>query len=648
MPKTLVASRLHDTLSHRVWHPHSSKDISLRDFLQPCVDIESPVISGLVSMFARSLPFLDLADANQALQEGIQKELAAAADEYHPVSFSWDPLFSTDHRDRSRPIAPGYPIDEHLHTEIHRRFQLAKRKISSMLFYPDYSRKTLGTAARVETSKYADRLGEFEEDLGTTLGLEKIYHSLGVQVHGRTEMRYAWKYNDLQPRVYYARGPNQYYTSRYIQEVFNVFVDAFPMTHRFTRFFTTSVQGSPLETAGIYDYSSFTSLLNEIRNWTSALADFCHGTPVTIVDTSSGIVTLDLGDMVRDFNNACNLFPQFDVSGIAKVFDPDEEELIRTHTCGMLGVAGNISSCTLVHGLHLAVLLGSLEKSKVVGDDAFYWKLLSKAMRQELAQDLSSIGRISLPKMEFWPPPSGEDTEDRAWHYVKRPIERFEDHIITGKQVVWPSYMTLLGRTDSLHTVRTPDSLYTELKRFSSMMLSFVLQLSRYELSQVEIDYVDRFIRAMNSLRKIREYEDQEGVHFLYPKSFSSRPVKDELLHQHWNTVISVPVDMQQVPSQEDETVARGIPHIGSGRRSLKLMRDLNYASVDPLTRRILVRDHPETVLKMLSKEIKPVYDIVVFSSCPDWMWNIYYLEVTGSSPVSLLEDLFGESDGED
>jgi len=54
----------------------------------------------------------------------------------------------------------------------------------------------------------------------TSRDLERWYYETGYQVGGITEMRWAWKFNDLKPRAYYCMGgqkdvPDYYVDAHY-------------------------------------------------------------------------------------------------------------------------------------------------------------------------------------------------------------------------------------------------------------------------------------------------------------------------------------------------------------------------------------------------------------------------------------------------
>jgi len=88
--------------------------------------------------------------------------------------------------------------------------------------------------------EYIDAYAPDEEVL-TTLDLERIRFRYNILAQGPTQVKSAWKLNELKPRVYYSKGPTAHNASRFIQQVFNTLIDLFPATNRYTRFSTAAI-----------------------------------------------------------------------------------------------------------------------------------------------------------------------------------------------------------------------------------------------------------------------------------------------------------------------------------------------------------------------------------------------------------------------
>jgi len=579
--------------------------------------LTSPVYSGYVSMLARCLPFNDIDEIQEILQQGIDKELKATQEVYHPISLNWSAVMSDSRLVRhSTPLAEHFPIDGYIHDYIYRGLVAAGHKISSMRLFPDYSKKTIG---EIGTKNLNLAVGADDEETyeNSTLGLEKMYCRNGVVISGPTECRWAWKYNIIKPRVYYARGPDQYYSSRYIQAIFNVLIDAFEFTHRFHRFDHNSLRFELQDTAFIYDYTAFTSTLFEIRNFTRRVGEFYRGTIVEVVDTHFGLLRLDVGQVIDEFNDACNIFPEFDVGKLN--WDRNYSEEILVHNCGMLGVPGNISSCTLLHGIHLACLLRSLI-IKVIGDDAF--GVGNIAERDSLVVSLSNIGMIAAEKMEFWEPDeeSFGDSLD-GWHYTKRPIYRLDTRVSVGWQLNFPPIMVLLLQKDSFHTVPLPPETEGQLlKKVASMLTSFSYQAASRELQDIEIQFCEQFMKEIRV-----HWEWTERCRRVSYPIFCPRVVREgfieDMIEENWYGTVSIAEEFDG--EMLEERPERGFGFVFKMTRSIKVAIDMGYAEKFSRNHRQLVSESVDILTRLFSGRHTASYDIVIDFDCPDWLFDL-------------------------
>lgn len=449
-------------------------------------------------MLLRALPYNDYTTVEETRDAAISKELNAAVSVYHPITFNYLSIFGDKASHRSADMAPGLHPAPTISSAIRMSLSRALLLISRTdIFVPKLSSKTI--------MEYHTAHLPYEDDLRnprkirTLEDVEEVYCRTGWRIDGSVEVRCAWKPSNLAPRVYYARGPRVHFASSIIQALFNLFVDSLWMTHRKERFNVFGLDILPDEfILFIYDYSSFTSKLHEIRNFTSQLADWCAGIQICVLDGHFGPQYRDVGEILHEYNAVCNFDPEFDVSELLSV-----REAVLSHNCGMLGVPGNISSCTLLHGIHLAMVLGRMQRGKVVGDDAigeFDPSLISK---QELIESLRHIGEIAEEKMEFWE--FDEELDDGAvWNYVKRPLVRYEGRAVLGNLMTWPVINVLLGIVNPFHvplrgtlgdTFRTA---CRQIARFRRELLSY-----NYDTS-----LVDPLIRTY-----LRQFSETYGIY---------------------------------------------------------------------------------------------------------------------------------------
>lgn len=105
----------------------------------------SPIYSGYLSMLCRNLPFKDIDAIQEVLEAGIAKELDAARESYHPISLNWSCIM--DHRRsvrHSNSLDPLFPLDVRINDHLCHGLRSAGFAMSSILMYPDYSKKTIG------------------------------------------------------------------------------------------------------------------------------------------------------------------------------------------------------------------------------------------------------------------------------------------------------------------------------------------------------------------------------------------------------------------------------------------------------------------------------------------------------------------------
>ncbi|UJT31806.1 hypothetical protein [Phlebiopsis gigantea ambi-like virus 2] len=427
-----------------------------------------PVFMGFLAMVVRNAPWADYTEIKEVREKTIQKEMDAALGVHHPVEFDYSPILSHDPEDRHRRIAPNLPVSVGTHENIYRCFRMSAELLSGHTFYPRSSKKSIGRFAQklIKEALEKRELEIFQEYAVSLDDVERLYHETGWEAEGPIEMRVAFKYLDLKPRVYFAQGPTVYGKSKFVQEIFNIILDCFPPVHRYNRF-ELPIENilSAIVRLAIYDYKSFTSKLHEIRAFLRALALFYKETYAVFVDTRVGPVTRSVGEYLLEYTETCNEQSFFD---ICRVADSEPGLIILLHNCGALGVPGNISSCTLLHGIMTCVSRQSLYSTRVVGDDALtqvrmYWDQYGW---EEFLDQMSNIGDISEEKADWWD--FDEETEDPdrdGWHYTKRPIARFGHRILRGDLYTWPSIANILGLSDDVHT-EVPESLYHRRKKF--------------------------------------------------------------------------------------------------------------------------------------------------------------------------------------
>lgn len=436
-----------------------------------------PIPSSIIALAVRISPSTTSEEFLSTLLASVSKELTASINRYQGAIFNYQCIFSPDLTSREIPFSNRMAPNPEVASDTYQIFCQLRHTLSNQIVFPSIGSKTVGskvadnfweayTAAGC-TFKHA---GQFDSEFHvTTKDCLKLYEQTGGYVDGPVEVRSSWKYAQIDPRIYYARGGSVVPASQYLQPIVNVIIDAFPETHRLNRF---SAPQTPLDRTDveiIYDYSSFTSSLDEIVEFVRHLAHFFRGTLITIIDVLEGPMQMDLGDMLDRYNEECNDYIKFDPTRVTQYWTEDLHPL--THTCGMLGVEGNIFLATLLHGLHLRFLAG-LKRSRCVGDDArFHYDTgtgrLPPDERTVVSWILAGLAPINYDKLGLFE--EGIEPELQAYRYVKRPIKRDSDIMVEGLMIDIPSLIPLFELADKHHTV-FPSSTHPCRQAFKSII----------------------------------------------------------------------------------------------------------------------------------------------------------------------------------
>jgi hypothetical protein len=290
----------------------------------------------------------------------------------------------------------------------------------------------------------------------STQDIESLYQKTGEKLSGPVEVRWAWKYNDLKPRVYYAIGASCYHAAKYVRPIFNELCDLLRSTNRRTRYSSHRLESLRNNaTFFIYDYTSFTSELTELKFFVEKLSDFLRDVQVTIIDSFAGPTSVSLGDLLSEYNTVCNFEGIFDLGPIMGL----AEDVICQAKTGMLGVYGNIVGCTTIHGWCLTTLCRSEDRCNAVGDDA-EGEHYDPEDTIPLFPALQVLGAIAEDKTKRWTgdieTTFDEDPQDAQWQFLKRPITRWGNRILTGHLLQIPNMAYVVDVTNEYRTVPFP------------------------------------------------------------------------------------------------------------------------------------------------------------------------------------------------
>jgi len=602
--------------------------------------IHDQVILAFLSTCVRSAPYQDYSSVLKTREDTIAKEIAAGLMPAYNETLNFEAILDFDPTSRNKRLAPNLPLNPTVHAQLHNAFRSARSSLQGAILYPQTSDKTIGEHAQQLCARILDAGDSQLVSMRTIQSLsdvERMYHRTGARCEGVVEMRCAWKYNDLKPRVYYAQGPDCYFASRYVQEVFNVILDQFEVVHRHNRFERPARPFEDIQDRlAMYDYSSFTSSLESIKDFTRSMAQFFKGVQVICVDTWSGPVLKDLGDMLLEYTEVCNETSLFDLSTLFLL----DEELVVQHTCGMLGVPGNISSCTLLHGLHLVVILGDMYLGRCVGDDAL--AIVRGGSDAEVwavfVDQVNNLGAIAEEKFEYWDYEDDPDTTGGA--YCKRPIARMSNSIIQDKALIWPGIHDLIPLRDAYHTSIPCTELQIRKK--------FIAQWSRLlTRTEIQVDNLSEAARDLLHCFQVWAYRTlglrgggqvQCSDTYSQIKLVCPKLLKHDELNRGW---VQITLDYMRRDGQVvtlpswaglDETCCytEGEVFHSKSTRLLSLMERLGY-----LEREIQREEYDLTSLtspaflsRLITLQYPFLYRYHVLADCPSWCNNVNSLEL--------------------
>jgi hypothetical protein len=410
----------------------------------------SDTISGIFSMFVRNLPLAD--PSFKEIEEverrkSVLKEFQATQTLNRGSKINYKAVLGNAD-ERTQAWSPLIPIRTNMQEEIFQLLVKWRDSFKGSIILPRSSRKSMGW----ESSSNLCWAEQSEVRKRSTTDLERFHMMTGEWVEGTVEMRQSWFFNDLKPRTYFANGATTYRHSRFTQPVFNRLLDTLPNTHRKRRFNMRRLSVSKDSLVFVYDYTSFTSLMDEQRHFLQALAEFCRHTALFILDSHYGPLEVDLGDLIDEYNQYCNSEPEFTIREDLLELSGLEDKVYKHLCAGFLGVHSNLASCTALHGIHLALMTNDFSKASVVGDDALgifdvvksdgdieEGEIEVMASAPGIMGALKLLGEVHRDKTKIM---SFEDTrvESCRWQYLKRCLDLLEDQLKLGNVVIVPTF----------------------------------------------------------------------------------------------------------------------------------------------------------------------------------------------------------------
>jgi hypothetical protein len=330
--------------------------------------LTDPLESSIILDIMRALPVQEY-EIQEAKDASWWKEIILAEGIRRPSSIRWKKFF--DDSDDQIPIADDLPPHPNMLRYIRRVFTHFRNSYFSGTreMWPRSTHKNMSRDTRrdyeTQASEDISDVAIFGQD-----DWQRYYESTGIQLGGACEIRQTWTPAQVKPRTYFAMGGLAYSRCRHLQNFFTTLVNLFAPTHHVTRLRPQRLVIDPDRGKGdrhffIYDLSNFTSNMAEQRYFVRALGDFFLGTEVMVMDEREGPICKDLGEMLIEYEDVCVSEPLLTYER----YDPSRIDSVPHGIASLLGIFGNLMTCTLAHFLIVSPVADDYRAVNVAGDD---------------------------------------------------------------------------------------------------------------------------------------------------------------------------------------------------------------------------------------------------------------------------------------
>jgi hypothetical protein len=579
--------------------------------------------------------------------ENLGKEVMACIERRYIPYFDHLSYLSPDYKDRIYSnfsndwITPGKGMFHTIYSKLSRTIP----KIQGLTIYPLCGSKTVGKVTSEEYRVMArSTFGDSYECSVSTTDLEYLYSRTGYKCSGPTEIRQAFKFNDIRPRIYFARGGQHYFGSRFIQPVLNIVIDSIEACHRKERFNIRQIRLTRDGVLVTYDFSQFTSRLDTVRGFLFGLAGFYEDVFVTVIDSFHGPINISVKEIILEYIYECNLDALF---SIAENLIPGGSALLFEASSGLLGIPGNITSSTLWHAIYIMILLMILGL-KVVGDDALIpVGCATDLSKEEVIETVNEIGTVALSKTESWDEPDEyiEDYSAEIWNYVKRPLFRLQDRAIDGVDPMWwPSLHIFLTKSpDRYHTFNPPGSTFELHRKSASSLFRFCREVIGHYQDEDEFVFASDFLKMCLRLSGLTLFDEETRT---MKRSSPSLIRPGNIWHGDYNILIDDCIGLVfGIPDweEDDEELKIGSEVKRRGSKSLSFGYKMGWVSKrSPGQKQILVcEDNRELISKFLKHDLIPSYLFEILPCCPSWFLPYLSSDITPDTfEIDELEDV--------
>ncbi|QMP84024.1 hypothetical protein [Rhizoctonia solani ambivirus 1] len=544
---------------------------------------EGPLWSAITLDILRSCP-LEAVEVDKAIFAGWNKEIACCETVSAPPKVNWHVFFHPELW-QEMSVIPGVPPNSRMNKFLLDGIDRILSRVSKKIHYPRMTHKNMSRDTRRE---YEQATGLSLEDV-PIFGQDdwwKFYDRTGIKLGGACEMRLKWYPSGAKPRCYYAQGGWTYQHSCYLQDFFTELVNSNPITHHVSRLRHGRLIIPSNRRLLIYDLTSFTSQMDEQKYFVEELANYCSGAMFPIIDPREGQKLQDLGDLLHTYNEECNIYPAVSYER----FPGFDKDVISEHArASMLGIFGNLMSCTLAHGIAVAQTVETPDELNVAGDDAAVAENVEDPFLTDYA--IRSVGEYERSKTFY-----GDEVGAIA---LKRPIHIEGDRPVMSVNIVPPSLTMILhqlGIEDPRYFY--PPELVTDSERISSIgkdLMRFLTSL-HYRLPKVtedEVLYAFDMFRAISRLlnqpsggKLPNLYMDGYWPCWETPEDIEIHPVNN-LVFRNYQGYANIPLFETDEDDHGPEHYA-GSRWVGTMTRHLSFLEKLGYLEVSAEITRVV------------------------------------------------------------
>jgi len=511
---------------------------------------------------------------------------------FREESIHWESIFSEHGPDRMLPLHPSLPANPSIANTLHYILRAFRARIRGTTLHPRYGRKNMSFSTRRE---YEQTFGESLEDVPIFSQEDwcRIYNRTGIMLEGAVEMRQRWYTSGAKPRTYFAMGGISYRHSRFLQDFFTKLVDSLPSTNHKTRLrpnrlSTPELIDDEVVNWRIYDLSSFTSNCCVQRGFVKSLGEFFAEVPVFIVDEYTGIQEVLLGDLLVDYYNHCVEEPLVSLER----YDRGLTHFFEHEVASMLGIFGNLMTCTFAHAAIMLPLVDSLDRYNCAGDDGIIPEHLSTEGVIDTA--IRIVGSYAREK-------SFRGDEEGAIH-LKRPFCNGPKPSLL-QNIIPPTVATAIEVLSDFDDPRFRSFVdYDSMSRVDRIsivgrdLLRFLR--SAYRLQYKDVDALSAVLRGFSRLVvKLTGYRPKPGLQTRSSPLWPLDPCEYEFVdnrHDPLSVLVAISGDRQTEELREyrneeglDCTVP-GDQFEANPNRRLKLLEMLGYLEVSEIQVEIL------------------------------------------------------------